>query len=279
MKRPERTIAVLFVLAIIGALGAAIVYFAGGQPQLEGAFLAMALGGIGVGLILWAKKLMPHLPDRTEDRGHGPEPDKEKRAAADTVMSGVADLRRRSLLSRLLLGAAAALGLAAIVPIRSLGQAPGDSLQTTPWKKGLRLVDESGTIVTKDTVEPGGFTTVFPEGYVGSADGQAVLINVGSVKLSLPADRLAGAPEGLVVYSKVCTHAGCPLGLYLAATHELRCPCHQSTFDVLDGAKPVYGPAPRPLPQLPIEIDDAGVLRALGDFPEPIGPSFWDLDA
>ena len=122
----------------------------------------------------------------------------------------------------------------------------------------------------------GSFTTVFPEGFEGSADSQAVLIRVEPGQLQLPPDRLAGAPEGLVAYSKICTHAGCPLGLYLAATHELRCPCHQSTFDVLDGARPVYGPAPKPLPQLPIEIDADGGLRATGDFTEPVGPSFWE---
>jgi ubiquinol-cytochrome c reductase iron-sulfur subunit len=104
-----------------------------------------------------------------------------------------------------------------------------------------------------------------------------VLIRVEPGQLQLAEAAMAGAPDGLVAYSKICTHAGCPLGLYLAATHELRCPCHQSTFDVLDGAKPVYGPAPRPLPQLPIEIAEDGVLIATGDFPAPVGPSFWEL--
>jgi Rieske Fe-S protein len=89
--------------------------------------------------------------------------------------------------------------------------------------------------------------------------------------------RVGAVAEGLVAYSKICTHAGCPLGLYLAAVHQLRCPCHQSTFDVLDGATPVYGPAARPLPQLPLAIAEDGSLYATGDFPEPVGPSFWSL--
>jgi ubiquinol-cytochrome c reductase iron-sulfur subunit len=118
---------------------------------------------------------------------------------------------------------------------------------------------------------------VFPEGFVGSADGQAVLINVGDAPLTLSPAGLAGAPDGLVCYSKICTHAGCPVGLYLAQEHQLRCPCHQSTFDVLDGARPVYGPAPKPLPQLPIEVGEDGSLHATGDFDAPVGPSFWDL--
>jgi ubiquinol-cytochrome c reductase iron-sulfur subunit len=138
-------------------------------------------------------------------------------------------------------------------------------------------VTADGTFVTKDTVELGSFTTVFPEGHAGDATAQAVLIKVEPSLLQLPQDRMVWAPEGLVVYSKICTHAGCPLGLYLAATHELRCPCHQSTFDVLDGAEPVYGPAARPLPQLPIEIGEAGQLIATGDFSSPVGPAFWDL--
>jgi ubiquinol-cytochrome c reductase iron-sulfur subunit len=123
----------------------------------------------------------------------------------------------------------------------------------------------------------GSVITVFPQGREGSADSQAVLIRVEDGALQLPPDRLAGAPGGLVAYSKVCTHAGCPVGLYETQTHRLLCPCHQSTFDVLRGAQPVFGPAARPLPQLPIEIGPDGLLRATGDFTEPVGPGFWEL--
>jgi ubiquinol-cytochrome c reductase iron-sulfur subunit len=138
-------------------------------------------------------------------------------------------------------------------------------------------VDVDGNLVTRNTLEVDSFITVFPEDAVGSGDSQAVLIRVQTGSLQLPADRLAGAPEGYVAYSKICTHAGCAVGLYLARVHELRCPCHQSTFDVLNGAQPTYGPAARALPQLPIEIDPDGTIRALSDFTAPVGPSFWDL--
>ncbi len=276
MRGPARWVGVSFTLAILGALGLCAVYIAGGQPQAEGALLFVALTGFGAGLMIWARYLMPQIQDARQPRHHGPRPESDLEDASDTVVGGIDEVRRRSFLYRMLLGAAAALGLAAIFPIRSLGRAPGGSLFHTEWRRGSRMIDVEGNVVTVDTLEIGSFTTVFPEDAQGSADSQAVLIRVAPDTLQLPPDRLAWAPDGYVVYSKVCTHAGCALGLYLADVQELRCPCHQSTFDVLDGAKPVYGPAPRPLPQLPIEIADDGTLRALGDFTEPVGPSFWD---
>ena len=272
----ERWIAICFAVSIVAALGLFAVYAGGGQPQAEGALLALALGGVGAGLLLWAKRLMAGIPHETQPRHPSPGA-AEVESATDAIEVGIDEIKRRRFLTRMLLGAAGALGLAALFPIRSLGQAPGDSLLVTDWTPGARLVTTDGELVTVDTLETNSFTTVFPEGFEGSADSQAVLIRVDPDQLQLPPDRAAGAPDGLVVYSKICTHAGCPLGLYLAATQELRCPCHQSTFDVLDGAKPVYGPAPRPLPQLPIEIGDDGVLRATGDFTGPVGPSFWDM--
>jgi ubiquinol-cytochrome c reductase iron-sulfur subunit len=278
MNRSERPVAIAFAVAIVAALALFVVYVAGGNPQAEGALLAVALGGVGAGLLMWATRLMPHIGEETQPRSKtAPTTDDERATAAATVEAGVEEIRRRRFLARLLVGAAAALGLAALIPIRSLGRSPGSSLLGTKWTPGARLVTADGTAVTDSTLEVGSFTTVFPEGFAGSSDSQAVLVSVEPDLLRLPPDRAAGAPSGLVAYSKLCTHAGCPLGLYLAATHELRCPCHQSTFDVLDGARPVYGPAPRPLPQLPIEIDDDGSLRALGDFTEPVGPAFWEL--
>jgi len=277
MKRDERVVAAALGVSILAALTLFVVYVRGGNPQAEGALLALALGGVGIGLLVWAKRLMPHIRDETQPRSKtAPATEADREAAVETMESGVEEIRRRRFLSRMLIGAAGALGLAALIPIRSLGRSPGDSLVHTKWTPGAQLVTAEGTPVTESTLETGSFTTVFPEGFEGSADSQAVLIRVEPDQLQLPPDRIVGAPDGLVAYSKICTHAGCPLGLYLAATHELRCPCHQSTFDVLDGARPVYGPAPKPLPQLPIEIADDGSLRALGDFSDPVGPGFWE---
>lgn len=277
MRRASLVVAIAFGASTVAALGLFVVYIAGGQPQVEGALLFVALAGIGAGLTVWATRLMTGIGQITQSRRHAPPPPEEKEAAAEAMAGGVEEMSRRRLLFRLLLGAAGALGLAAIFPIRSLGRAPGASLFRTGWRTGLRLVDVDGNLVTRDTLEVDSFTTVFPEDAVGSGDSQAVLIRVPSGSLQLPADRLAGAPDGYVAYSKICTHAGCALGLYLAEVYQLRCPCHQSTFDVLNGAQPVYGPAARALPQLPIEIDPDGTMRALGDFTAPVGPSFWEL--
>jgi ubiquinol-cytochrome c reductase iron-sulfur subunit len=119
---------------------------------------------------------------------------------------------------------------------------------------------------------------VFPEGHVGSADSQTLLIRVSHKAVTTRAGRETWAPEGYVAYSKVCTHAGCPVGLYQQNIQRLLCPCHQSTFEVLDGARPVFGPATRSLPQLPLMIDDSGQLRAQDDYDQPIGPGFWDRE-
>ena len=127
-------------------------------------------------------------------------------------------------------------------------------------------------------LEVGGVITVFPEGNVGSADSQTLLIRLANHAVTTRPGRETWAPEGYVAYSKVCTHAGCPVGLYQAGTERLLCPCHQSTFDVLDGARPVFGPAARSLPQLPLAVDGSGYVVSRGDFSGPVGPGFWDRD-
>jgi ubiquinol-cytochrome c reductase iron-sulfur subunit len=123
----------------------------------------------------------------------------------------------------------------------------------------------------------GGILTVFPDGDPSDPNAAALIIRVESGALELNAERLALAPDDFVCYSKICTHAGCPVGLYRAAQHTLICPCHQSEFDVLRGAAPISGPAARPLPQLPIRREADGSFVAVGDFTEPVGPSFWDI--
>jgi ubiquinol-cytochrome c reductase iron-sulfur subunit len=121
--------------------------------------------------------------------------------------------------------------------------------------------------------------TVWPEGHTNAADAPTLLIRTrGNQGFRPRRGREDWTVDGIVAYSKLCTHVGCPVGLYQAESGLLLCPCHQSTFDVLDGARPVFGPATRPLPQLPLGLDAKGNLVARGDFSDPVGPGFWDRD-
>jgi ubiquinol-cytochrome c reductase iron-sulfur subunit len=270
----ERFASTAFLLSAAAAIGLAIVYARGGNVQLEGALILVSFGALGVGLVTIAHRLLPN-EQYAEERPPLPSSEEERRAFAQDYDRGERVTRRR-LLTGSLLAAVAAIGAAAVFPIRSLGPSPGTSLERTPWRRGKRLVNEGGVAVAAAAVPFGGLVTVFPEGAVGSADGQVVLVRVHPELLHPAAGREDWSPEGFLAFSKVCTHAGCPVGLYQARTHELFCPCHQSAFNVLDGARPTLGPAARALPQLPLEIDGDGILVARGPFPEPIGPAYWN---
>ncbi len=272
-RRAERQVTLLFLLSSVSAIALAVVYLRGGQPQLEGLFLSIALGGVACGLVIWGNRLLPQGPfvDKRHDL---PSPPEVVEASEDDLEHG-GTLTRRKMMVRSLGLAVGGLGVAALFPIRSLGPNPGRDLSHTPWHDGARLVTDDGRLVRAEDVPPEGLVTVFPEGDPGSADGQAVLIRVDPGLLVPKPGREDWAPQGIVAYSKICTHAGCPVGLYEAQRHTLLCPCHQSTFDVLHHAKPQIGPAAAPLPQLPLRIDAQGFLVARGDFSEPVGPLFW----
>jgi ubiquinol-cytochrome c reductase iron-sulfur subunit len=276
-RRAERAAAAAFTVAILAGVGLFVVYFSGGQTQVEGVLFCLILGGLGVGVALWANHLLG-AQEAVEERHELTSGAAGREAFGHALAEEVGPtLARRSVLVKLLAGAGGALGLALLLPVLSLGPAPGRTLKETPWRRGIRVVDETGRQVSLNSVPEDGFITVFPEGHEGSADAQALLIRVPAGSLKLPPDRMEGVPEGThVAYSKICTHAGCPVGLYRATTRSLLCPCHQSQFDVLDGAEPFFGPAARPLPQLPLGVDEQGVLIALGDFSAPVGPAFWD---
>jgi ubiquinol-cytochrome c reductase iron-sulfur subunit len=262
-----------FVISALAALGLAVVYFTGGQPQLEGALLGIALGGLGVGLVVWAHRLLPHGPFE-EHRERLATDERERRAFEDALERG-GTIGRRKFLIATFVGSLGALGIAFLFPVRSLGPRPGNALERTPWRRGLRAVTDNGKPVRASEVPRGGLVTIFPEGHPGSADGQAVLVRVNPERIHAPAGRESWSPRGLLAYSRVCTHAGCPVGLYEAQSAQLLCPCHQSAFDVLHGGRPVFGPAARALPQLPLAIDDDGFVVARSDFTEPIGPAYW----
>jgi ubiquinol-cytochrome c reductase iron-sulfur subunit len=276
-RRAERRTGIALAVAIVAGVGLFVVYFTGGQTQIEGILFAIALGGFGIALGIWANHLLDtrEVVEERYELSSGPA---GRQAFEDALAEEVGPaIGRRSMLVKLLAGAGGALGLALLLPVLSLGPAPGNSLKVTPWRRGSRVVDEEGELVTIDSVPEDGFVTVFPEGAAGAADAQALLIHVRPNTLKLSPERMAGVPEGThVAYSKICTHAGCPVGLYRAESQSLICPCHQSQFDVADGARPFFGPAARPLPQLPLGVDEEGVLVAQDDFSEPVGPAFWD---
>jgi len=260
---------------MLGSIGLVVYYLTGESAQVEGILLGLALGGMGFGVIGWATGLMD-VPTVVEEREPLESSDATIEQAEDTI--GQEAVTRRKMLLRLAGGASATLGAALAIPALSLGPRPGQSLEETKWTPGARVVDRFGDPQRPDDIPLNGIKTVFPSGFEGEADSQTVVIKIEPELLDLPEGREDWAPEGCVAFSKICTHAGCPVGLYRAEARQLLCPCHQSTFDVTTGCTPVFGPAARPLPQLPMEIDEAGFLVATGDFPEPVGPSFWNMN-
>jgi ubiquinol-cytochrome c reductase iron-sulfur subunit len=281
-RRGERLTALAFGVSIVGAVGLAVVFWAGGQPQLEGLLLGLALGGLGVGLVVWARFFMPHGPVIEERK---PLESTEEDIAAFTTQfeQGEHALARRGLLVKLAGTAVAALATALVFPIRSLGPRPGKGFKGTPFRDGVRLVDDANRPIRADDVAVDGLLTAFPEDHTDAADAPTLLIRPSRSRTgdgaagAQSSDRTSGASE-LLAFSKLCTHLGCPVGLYQAPEHLLLCPCHQSTFDVLDDARPVFGPATRALPSLPIRIDEDGFVVATGDFESPTGAGFWDRD-
>jgi ubiquinol-cytochrome c reductase iron-sulfur subunit len=275
MSRPTRTIALAFTVSILASVGLGVVYAFGGQPRLEGLLLFFALGGIATAFIVWGQELLPQGPfvQHREVLTSGAEQQEE---ATEAFEEGVESLERRRLLIRLLTGSFAALGAALVFPIRSLGERPGGSLFHTAWRRGSRVVDEHDRPVRPEDLDVGGVLTVFPAGNTDAADSQTLLIKLAKGEYRPRPGREGWAAGDCVAFSKVCPHAGCPVGLYEPDTHRLFCPCHQSVFAVLDACQPRSGPATRALPQLRLTVDAEGYLVAGDDYDEPIGPGFWN---
>jgi ubiquinol-cytochrome c reductase iron-sulfur subunit len=275
--RVERAAVVSFLVATAAAIGLTIVYWEGGQSQAEGILLAVALGGIGVGIVLWAKHFMPS-DEVAEDRHPMESSEEDVAAFAADFEAGGTSLQRRRVLVATAGGACATLGVALLFPIRSLGPRPGRGFKQTAYREGgLRVVDENGTPVRTRDLPVDGFITVWPDGHTDAADASTLLIRFRSDQDFQPkSGREDWTVDDIVAYSKLCTHVGCPVGLYQAESGLLLCPCHQSTFDVMRHAQPVFGPAARSLPQLPLGLDDDGYIIATGDFSDPVGPGFWD---
>ena len=275
--RVEKVVAALFVVGILGFAAYGGTYWVNGPNELQALTLGVGLFATGFALAAWGRYLMPQGPF-SEER-HTLAASDEDVAAFSNALSerGKAVFKRRGFLGALLGLGTATMGVVLAFPLlRSLGPRPGKGLDVTDWKPGAYVVDVTGRRITVDDLEVGGMMTVFPEGFVGASIDQTMLLRPSTAPFTTMPGRESWTPQGYVAYSKMCTHAGCPVGLYMEETQQMLCPCHQSLFDVLDGAKPVFGPAPRPLPQLALYVDSAGYLRAQAPYDQPVGPGFWE---
>jgi ubiquinol-cytochrome c reductase iron-sulfur subunit len=294
----------------IGGFGASTVAL--------GATLGLTLLFIGIAIIQWARKLMgDHEIVEMRHPAYSEEADRQRALADLKIGFEETGIARRPLIRNSALGALALLGVPAVVMLRDLGTLPGDKLEHTIWGRGgqkittvvdgkevtvtvplMRIArDVIGTPILASDLEIGDLVNAQPEVlfdperyYVDPEEVEGTNLQINKSKASLivhrmePGDLHPGKGRddwdvnGIVAYSKICTHVGCPISLNERTTHHLLCPCHQSTFDLANSGKVVFGPAGRPLPQLPIAVDEQGYLVAQSDFTEPVGPSYWERD-
>jgi ubiquinol-cytochrome c reductase iron-sulfur subunit len=301
-KRAVSQVGLLFFLAGLLSFAFVVVYVGSGWflPEwswtehastwsalftpLLGLCLGLSLTLVGIGLVLYTKKLLPH--ETAVQVKHEAGPFDQMTAGATLVSWGRrSGLARRKLLTRSLLFMGGGIGLALLMPLGGLIKNPnkGNPLGTTPWTKGVRLVRDDGTPIRPGDQEPGSLQTVFPAvpGGNRAADAATMLFRLRPEQLAKNRPRPGQADFGYadyVAYSKICTHAGCPVSLYEQETSKILCPCHQSQFDITQGAKPVFGPAVRPLPQLPITLDREGYFVARSGYREAVGPTYWNRE-
>lgn len=300
-RRAERQVATLFGISIMATLTFLVAYFAIDQKtytfvpgiglaSLSNIVLGVSLGAsllcIGLGAVHWAKTLMPDV-EVAEDRHLQRSTDEARQEAVQTIEAGGAasQLGRRPLIKYTLGGALGLFAIPLLVQVSgSLGPLPKADLSTTFWRRGMRLMQDGPipTPIKASDVTLGSVFRVMPEGIDKSehvleekAKAAVILVGLPPAVIAVPKEAAWGQ-DGIVAYSMICTHVGCPAGLYERRTHHLLCPCHQSTFDLTQDAAVIFGPAHRPLPQLQITVDAEGYLIAAAPFQEPVGPSFWE---
>jgi ubiquinol-cytochrome c reductase iron-sulfur subunit len=299
-KSAEKVVAFCFLLAFIAGCGFIAAYVGLEVHSVDatlrsnlalGLSLSVALLGLGTGAIIWVRQLMPD-GELTEIRHSPRSSDKDRQAFAEYFAegTGASQFVKRPIVRRTLMLATLPLAAIPIVVLRDLGPLPGTSLRHTVWSPGRRLLvyGTNQPITPAEFSTPGQSITIVPEGYTDDLDALAkatvTLIKFRPGELNVPTVYNSGTQlygmnwtvENIVAYSRICTHVGCPVGLYEQTTHHLLCPCHQSTFDAATGANVIFGPAARPLPQLPLTTDAQGYLVAKSDFTQPVGPSFWE---
>ncbi|MET7688518.1 Rieske 2Fe-2S domain-containing protein [Streptomyces sp. NPDC005483] len=299
-RRSERMVALLFTVSMLATVGFIASYV--GIPHDKsiyvfpighinalnfalGLTLGLALFSIGAGAVHWARTLMSD--EEIADERHPIEASPEVRAKVHADFKQGAKesaLGRRKLIRNTMFGALALFPLSGVMLLRDLGPLPGTKLRHTMWRQGLQLVNmNTNEPLRPSDVQVGSLTFAMPEGLEEhDEDFQTEIAKAALMIVRIQPDNIKDKRElewsydGIVAYSKICTHVGCPISLYEQQTHHVLCPCHQSTFDLSDGARVIFGPAGHALPQLRIGVNDQGYLEALGDFEEPVGPAFWE---
>ncbi|WP_030671266.1 cytochrome bc1 complex Rieske iron-sulfur subunit [Streptomyces cellulosae] len=299
-RRSERAVALLFTVSMLATVGfiasyvtipherAVYVFPIGHVNALNfalGLTLGVALFTIGAGAVHWARTLMSDVEIADERHPIEAAPEVKAKVMAD-FRDGAKEsaLGRRKLIRNTMFGALALFPLSGVMLLRDLGPLPGTKLRHTMWRKGLLLVNmNTNEPLRASDVAVGSLTFAKPEGLEEhDEDFQTEIAKAALMIVRIQPDNikdkreLEWSHEGIVAYSKICTHVGCPISLYEQQTHHVLCPCHQSTFDLSDGARVIFGPAGHALPQLRIGVNDDGYLEALGDFEEPVGPAFWE---
>jgi ubiquinol-cytochrome c reductase iron-sulfur subunit len=306
-NKAERQVALLFVLSAAATIGFMVAYtqiprtaivnfFPIGAVSASNFALGMLLGtamfSLGAGAIYWARTLMTDV-EFPQERHILESDDQAKAEATAEFKQGVEDsgIKRRPLIRRTLLGALTVLPLPALWILRDLGPLPGDALRSTAWTSGELIINDNtvsidgtkGTGIKPEEITIGSLFMARPAAALTAGDDYNNLMAKAAIFLVRmdPADITSQQErdwgyQGIVAFSKICTHVGCAVDLYEQQTHHMLCPCHQSTFDLSDGGKVLFGPAARSLPQLPITVNSAGFLVARSDFLEPVGPSFWE---
>ncbi|MEV0576768.1 Rieske 2Fe-2S domain-containing protein [Streptomyces sp. NPDC050392] len=299
-NRSERAVAFMFTLSMLATVGfiASYVIFPvdkivyvfpfGHVSALNfslGLTLGVALFAIGAGAVHWARTLMSDVEVADERHAIAAEPEVKAKVLADFAAGAEESaFGRRKLIRNTMFGALALVPLAGVVLLRDLGPLPEKKLRSTLWAKGKQLINmNTNEPLRPEDVVVGSLTFAMPEGLEEDAhDFQTQIAKAALMIIRIEPDNIKDkrerewAHEGIVAFSKICTHVGCPISLYEQQTHHVLCPCHQSTFDLSDGARVIFGPAGHALPQLRIGVNSEGNLEALGDFEEPVGPAFWE---
>ena len=250
---------------------------------------------VGLGAVHWARQLMNDA-EVSEERHSVTSSPEQREGFIEKVNAGIADagVSRRGLIVGSLGGALGILAVPALVTLADMGPWPtaakrAETIERTLWSEGAVLVnDVNERPLRPQDIEIGQLVNAEPEALfdlhgteymIEKAKSPIIVVRMDPNSIKIPESRRDWHVGGILAYSKICTHVGCPISLWEQQTHHLLCPCHQSTFDLGNSGVVVFGPAARSLPQLPLKVNAEGYLVAQSDFTVPVGPSYFERDS